>query len=227
MKKFTFFAILACLCTCIASNAQKSNIILSIEGAPSVRWLTGNSVLGDFNDPTLGFYGGITAQIPLAKRWSLVTGVGFEHKGSVAKLDQTDFNAAIIGKTRIYNNLDYLTVPVLMRVSSGNKIRYYFNVGGYYGYLLAASSTTKDNPNNLSSRTTKEDRKSITQSSDLGFSFGGGIRIKITPKWAIPMEIRSNHGFINTSKVPVLNDGAIRTNAINLIVGLSYEFGKP
>ena len=226
MKKITFFAVLLCLCTCMRGNAQKSNIILSIEGAPSVRWLTGNKVLKEFNHPTLGFYGGVTAQIPLSARWSIVTGGGFEHKGSVAKFEVTDFNAAVIGKASVYNNLDYLTIPVLIRASFGNKIKYYFNAGCYYGGLWAANSTT-DDPNNLRSHTKKEDNISIIQSSDFGLSIGGGVRVQLTPKWTIPIEIRSNHGVINTSKVPIVNNGSIKTNATNLIVGLSYEFGKP
>ena len=216
----TFFALLACLCTSVRGNAQKSNIILSIEGAPSVRWSTGNTFIKEFHYPTLGFYGGITAQIPLAKRWSVVTGVGFEHKGSVVKFETTDFNAVVTGKANIYYNLDYLTMPILIRASFGKKIKYYFNAGFYYSYLLAAGSTT-NNSNNLPNY--KENHKSITKSSDVGASIGGGIRIKIAPKWTMPIEIRSNHGFLNISKPPVINNGSIRTNATNLIVGLSYE----
>lgn len=222
MKQITFFIILFCLGNSMCSQAQKSNIILSIEGAPSVRWLTGNTTLKEFNDPTLGFYGGLTAQLPFTKTWSLVTGIGFERKGSVAPIQATDFNGLIIGKSNSYFNHDYLTVPVLVRASFGNKIRYFFNAGVYYGYLLAAKF--KIPANSFQSGIFNEDIKSIMNNHDLGVSIGGGIRIKIAEKWAIPIEIRSNHGLINTSKTPVVNNGSIKNNATNLIVGVAYAF---
>ena len=227
MKQITFFVLLACLCTCVRGNAQKSNIILSIEGAPSVRWSTDNINFVPYQKPTptLGFYGGMTAQIPFAKAWSLVTGIGFERKGNALKWEETDFNGAITGTQYFYFNNDYLTIPVLVRVSFGNKIKYYFNTGFYYGYLRAANLKI-DRLDKSTNAPTLINNKSTMNNNDFGFSIGGGIRIKIATKWSIPIEIRSNHGLVNTEKGPTIDNAYIRTNATNLIVGLSYEFGK-
>ena len=228
MKQITFFVLLACLCTCVRSNAQKSTIILSIEGAPSVRWLTDNSNFITYQKPipVLGFYGGITAQIPFSKVWSLVTGIGFERKGNALKSEETDFNGAILGTEYFYFNNDYWTMPVLVRASFGNKIKYFFNAGFYYGYL-GASNLKIDRVDKSQNAPTLINNKSTMNSNDFGFSIGGGIRIKIAPKWTIPIEIRSNHGLVNTAKGPTIDNANIRTNATHLIVGLSYEFGKP
>ena len=106
-------------------------------------------------------------------------------------------------------------------VSFGNKLRYYFNGGLYYGYLLAAKFNA-ERPN-LPNAQLKD---ANIRKSDVGLSIGGGIKISIAKNLSIPIEIRSNHGLINTNKAEIINNGTIKTNAINLIVGLSYEFGN-
>ena len=39
----------------------------------------------------------------------------------------------------------------------------------------------------------------------------------------INLEMRENLGLINTSKIDVWNGGTVKTNSINLIVGISFN----
>ena len=219
-KRFLFKLVFA-LIFINQTTAQTSKFILNIEAAPNIRFLSGNFNSTQVNEPTIGFYSGITAQFPLKNNWSIVTGVGFERKGSVIKTEWTDFNANRIGTYNTYVNHDYLIVPVLFRASFGNKINCYFNGGVYYGYLLAAKFNA-ERPNLPNIQLNDE----YISKSDFGVSIGGGIKINVTKNLAIPIEIRSNHGLINTNKAENINNGAIKTNAINLIVGLSYNFSN-
>ena len=219
-KRFLFKLVFA-LIFINQTTAQTSKFILNIEAAPNIRFLSGNFNSTQVNEPTIGFYSGITAQFPLKNNWSIVTGVGFERKGSVIKTEWTDFNANPIGIYNTYVNHDYLIVPVLFRASFGDKINYYFNGGVYYGYLLTAKFNA-ERPNLPNIQLNDE----YINKSDFGVSIGGGIKINIAKSLAIPIEIRSNHGLINTNKAEIINNGAIKTNAINLIVGVSYNFSN-
>jgi opacity protein-like surface antigen len=222
MKKRTFINIILLLFIFIhKTEAQTSKVILSIEASPNVRFLSGNSNSTQLNKPAIGFYSGITAQFPLKNDWSIVTGIGFERKGGVIKTEWTDFNANPIGIYNTYVNHDYLVIPVLFRLSFGDKINYYINGGLYYGYLLAAKFNA-ERPNLPNVQLNDEN----IRKSDFGLSIGGGIKINIAKNLAIPIEIRSNHGLINTNKAEIINNGAIKPNAVNLIVGLSYNFSS-
>jgi opacity protein-like surface antigen len=219
MKKNTVIPILLLFLLC-KFNSQGQN--LSVEIAPSVSFLSGNTVVKELHKPILSYYGGITAEFHLKKSLTLVTGIGVEQKGSVVKIPWTDFNGEPIGDYNLYSKFDYLSCPILLRISFGTKINYYFNGGFYYSYLIRAKliGERPNLPNYV-----LDNRESV-KNSDIGFSIGGGIKIRITPKMVIPIEIRSNHGLLNISKLSIVNNGTIKMNATHLIVGLSYNFSN-
>jgi opacity protein-like surface antigen len=203
------------------TEAQKPKIILSFEGAPNLRFLSGNFNQDQIDKPAVGFYTGLTAQIPVSQAFSFVTGVGFERKGSVIKTDWTDFNGGIRGIYSTYINYDYWVIPALIRANFGEKLRYYLNFGLNFGHLSAAKINVErpDFPN-----AQFEDKR--IKKIDFGVSFGGGMRLNITKNLSVPIEIRSNHGLLNINESVSFNNGKIRTNTIDLIIGLSYHFAN-
>jgi hypothetical protein len=53
--------------------------------------------------------------------------------------------------------------------------------------------------------------------ADLGLSGGAGVEIPLK-RYVLSFEIRDNFGLSNISKLPVANDGSIKTNALNLLI---------
>ena len=60
---------------------------------------------------------------------------------------------------------------------------------------------------------------------DVGLVTGFGTQIPIKEKLLLTFEIRNNLGLYNTSEVPVSNDGTIKTNSTNLLIGFAYRIG--
>jgi hypothetical protein len=48
-------------------------------------------------------------------------------------------------------------------------------------------------------------------------SGGAGVEIPLK-RYVLSFEIRDNFGLSNISKLPVANDGSIKTNALNLLI---------
>ena len=62
----------------------------------------------------------------------------------------------------------------------------------------------------------------LNKSKDLGLSLGVGKRFNIGEGNHLDIEVRNNLGLTNISATEVIDDGAVKTNSINLI--LSYFF---
>ncbi len=116
---------------------------------------------------------------------------------------------------------DYLLVPVLLKYSFINKDSFYLNGGPFIGFLLQSKFTNDLNVSGFGSSdvvTTKNNKK-----TDFGLSFGLGKNFDLKKNKTIYLEIRENLGLTNTSKIDVWNGGTVKTNAMNIIVGMSFN----
>ncbi|MBN4065980.1 PorT family protein, partial [Candidatus Amoebophilus asiaticus] len=112
-----------------ATYGQTNKFDIGLEGGPSWTSLRGNDILEDFNDPTIGYSGGLTFQFNFPKLISLRTNIAYERKGVIAKTQAADINGNPIGEITTHSNFDYLTMPLLTRLTFGNKMTFFINVG--------------------------------------------------------------------------------------------------
>jgi Outer membrane protein beta-barrel domain len=90
----------------------------------------------------VGFHPGLSAalglEFGLIKRLNLITELGYADKGFHAKGDND--NGSADAKSDITHNYHYLELPVMLRKRfGGDKLGYYFNVGGFLDYGLGGS----------------------------------------------------------------------------------------
>lgn len=221
MKKYIFTALLGFLAT--TSIAQNNTMEIGVEGGPNMIGLRGNEALKKFHNQGLGFFGGLSFQYNLNESISLRTGVAFERKGSVMKLDGYDVNGNFMGKITSYTNLNYLTIPVLFRYSLGvgENIKVFANAGPYMGFLMADRLVMKGAGDMKIS-----ENETQFQKTDFGISAGLGVLVPIGEKYSFSFEARNNLGLMDISTGPIVNNGTIKTNALNFLVGFSYKLGK-
>ena len=224
MKQLIFLLLTAVLTT--SAFGQQSKYNFGLEGSPSMTFLYGNDIINKYHKPVLGFSGGFSFQYNFPKIFSIRTNVAFERKGSEYNnmFYYTNQNGDTIGSEKViaYVHFDYLTLPLLFRASFGKKIKYFFNTGFFFGYLVKQiniNEATQYLPANTIDNISRDKR------FDIGVSAGLGLEIPIKDKIFITFEVRNNLGLYNVSKVPVSNDGTIKTNSTNLIIGLAYKFG--
>jgi len=204
------------------ATGQINRYEVGVEGGPSLTYLRGNEFLEELNDPTIGFSGGLTFQYNFPKIVSLRTNVSFERKGAITKSNFTDSNGNPIGEFTIRTNFEYLTLPILARVSFGKKFKFFANLGPYFGFLIKQTFVTEGTeqfPGGTSDNTENDKR------FDAGLSGGIGGSATVKGRFIITLEARHNLGLYNVSKVPVVNDGSILTNSTNLLIGIAYGLG--
>jgi hypothetical protein len=203
----------------IKTYCQINKFDVGVEGSPSLIFLRGNPII-EMSNATIGFSGGLFLQYNLNKIISIRTNIGFERKGSLWEGNATDARGIQIGKTTNNMNYDYLTIPLLVRATIGNKYKFFMNAGPYFGYLLQAKSVF-EMPNFYGTSDIKGQN-----SVDFGLSTGLGLLYPLKSKIVLSFELRNNLGLYNVSALPVINDGTIKTNSTNLIFGLAYKLGN-
>jgi hypothetical protein len=202
---------------------QTKNFNIGIEGGPSLISLYGNDMVKSYNELSLGFSGGLSFQYNFSKLVALRTNLSFERKGLTSKIQETDEYGNPIEELTFHSNFNYLTLPLLGRLDFGKRINFYVNVGPYLGYLLSSREITEasgDFPKSEIDDT--DDYKKL----DFGITSGLGIIFPIQEKLLLSVEIRNNLGLTNISLLPVFNDGSIKTNSTNLLIGISYGIGN-
>lgn len=192
-------------------NGQVSKFEIGLEGGPSLTSLRGNDILEDFNDPTIGYSGGVTFQYNFPKLISIRTNITYERKGVVAKFNAKDINGNQIGEIKAHSNFDYLIIPVLARLNFGSKLNFFVNAGPYFGYLIKHTSFTEafnEFPESTMDNTANFKR------FDTGLTSGLGCGLPIKNNFTMTIEVRHNLGLYNISELPVANEGKILTNRI-------------
>jgi hypothetical protein len=175
--------------------------------------------------PAFAYLGGIHFEYELNEKLSLKTELNYERK-SQKSANNINIRQNFDDPVQEYNfttkrHYDYLIVPILLKYSFTNKDSFYINGGPFIGFLLQSKYTNDLNVSGFGSSdviTTKNNKK-----TDFGLSFGLGKNFDLKNKKTFYIEIRENLGLNNTSKIDVWNGGQVKTNAINLLFGLSFN----
>jgi hypothetical protein len=201
---------------------QTNKFDIGVEGSPSLIFLRGNDIIDNLHKPTIGFSGGLFFQYNFKKVVSLRTNIAFERKGSVLTSQTTDIIGNPLGEVNTHTNFDYLTLPILVRATFGKKVQFLVNAGPYFGYLIKQTFVIKgDNIPTTTSDNTFHDKR-----FDTGISTGLGLSVPIKTKFAFSFEVRNNLGLYNVSAVRVANNGTIKTNSTNFLLGFTYKLGQ-
>lgn len=220
MKVPFFVLTISFLSIGVVLNAQNNKFELGIEGGPSYIFVHGNEFIEEVHDPTVGFAAGISFQYNFSEHISFRSNLFYERKGSKIAFDFTDINGMKIGSSDAHFNLNYLTVPLLLRFTTGEKVKFFCNAGPYVGYLLKQVTNYKDLSNVICN---KEVGTKDFKSLEVGFVFGLGAGIPISDAVILSFELRNNLGLTAVNDYPI-SDGSLKTNTTNLHVGFAYCF---
>lgn len=201
---------------------QTNRFDVGIEGSPSLIFLRGNDFIDTKHEATIGFSAGFFFQYNFERIISLRANIAFERKGSVLTTQVADIHGNSIGKFTTHSNFNYLTLPVLVRATFGEKVQYFANAGPYLGYLIKQTFVTKgDNIPTITADNTSQDKR-----FDIGLTTGLGLLFPIKQKITLTFEVRNNLGLYNVSEAPIANGGTIKTNSTNFIFGFTYKLAQ-
>jgi Outer membrane protein beta-barrel domain len=151
-----------------------------------------------------GFGGGIVLSS------SFVEGFGLNIEGLYLQKGTT-LTAQGIGDYKLKAN--YIEVPVMLTYTFSmqtSSVGPYIMAGPSFGYRLSAKEVAPDG--------TETDFKDNTKSTDVGATFGAGVKLPVNPI-TIFLEARYTIGFTNINNTP--NDNTtIKTKGIQIFVGI-------
>jgi hypothetical protein len=212
--------LLAVLCCTTLTTFGQNKIEIGVEGGPNLGFQRGNELIKKYRSSIVGFSGGVSFQYNFEKNISLRTGLSYEQKGGALKnYPVLFFSDGIRRNVRICFRFNYLTVPVLVRASFGEKRHFFVNAGPYFSYLLEEVVT-------FSGAGTSKERYTFNRTDgkwDMGVSAGLGAFIPLGEKLVLTLELRNNLGLYNINSAPVYGDETIKNNSTNLLIGLAYR----
>lgn len=196
--------------------AQSSNWSIGIEAGPAISSLRGNNVSKSIQKSRFGSMAGLSLQYQINQRFSIKTGLAHELKGAKFEFMLFDALGQQLGNQIAFYNYQYLTVPLQLKVDLdlGSSLKGFVSAGPYASYLLAATQNFPTNPNSI---------KEFYNDIDAGMVAGLGVSYHISSKFSLSVELRNQLGLVNVSNMPIQNDGVIKHNATQLLLGVQYK----
>lgn len=207
MKKTLVFIALSTVVFTVLAQDSKFNI--GVEFAAIRTHLWGE----DFYNinPLYSISPGLNLEYLLNPNLSIKTGLIYERKGWKSIVYFSDIDTKSTGAPNYTRQSDYLTIPVLLSLSTKGPVSFYVSGGAYFGYLLSSKviiSETLVRPEWII------DSKENTKDFDFGLSFGCGVTIPVGNRFAFDVGLRDNLGLI---------DGKGGFNTLGLVISLKYR----
>jgi hypothetical protein len=228
MNKMTFILcwLMTAGLTC-SLYAQKGIWEAGVEGGPGLSIIYAKNSIYNHSTLSFGGVGGLFCEYGFAGNFSVKAALQYERKGTRIA------NKSVLlppGGTQQFN-LDYLSVPLLVKWSFGGKIRLFVNAGPCVSLLLQQSLWYVPESGNKSK--VANETKSYYP-IDLAVVLGAGVTIPVGSKLKVSVEVRDNLGLVNirTSISDFERDsyfpgGEVKgyTNSTLLLVGVAYRIG--
>jgi hypothetical protein len=183
--------LLACLMTFSNSSSAQSFSIGPRVGL-NFATVTGDADSGFTKSMYSGLLIGAVANIGINDMFSIQPEVLFSQQGIKEKLDAND-------SLSIALRLNYITIPILAKVSFGTEsAKGFINAGPYLGYLLGGTMTFDDKVDKDKKDLNSDDLNDMNR-MDFGISLGAGGSINAGPG-ALQLDVRYNLGLTDRNK---------------------------
>ncbi len=128
------------------------------------------------------------------------TELGYERKGNKFTNQYWDELGVLVEDSTydVKTNLDYVTIPLFIKLNLGRSNKFYFQAGGYYGYLLRARFTGMKF-GDLYSKDNIIDGLSV---HDYGIIIGGGLETPIRRELSLLLDMKYSYGLKDLNSNP-------------------------
>ncbi len=227
MKHLIVFLVLLLVAPASRLLAQQGTWSIGIEGGPGLSLIYGSEGVYGSSDPALSGAAGITGEYGFAGSFSAKVALHYERVSTI-----TDNHSALLpAGGRLKYNLDYLSLPVLVKWSTGGRIRFFVNAGPCVSLLLQESTWYL--PDNGSKEKVADETGAYHQ-INLAVTAGAGIAVPVGKRFQLSLEVRDNFGVLNIRSVAsgfeqnsamAVEKPTGHTNSTLLLAGISYRFG--
>ncbi|MFN3968997.1 porin family protein [Flavobacterium sp.] len=218
MKKIVFTFLLVTFF--VGNSFAQGKLKVGFNGGLTYSSFRGNPQIETL-DAGVDFLVGLSFEYQLKERLSLVANINYDRKTAtdnpyIEIFDSPD-DPSFYGRVKIKFKNQFITLPILLKYQFGPDNSLYINGGPFMSYMIKSELW-----NDYDERNT--DQTDNYKSLDFGLVFGFGKTFKLKNNNKISVEIRDNLGLSNISDVPVVGNGYIKTNSLNLICNYSFNF---
>lgn len=252
MKKIIVF-LLGCSLSCLPAFLFSQSILAGVNGGisiPSLKSSGDNEISKDYSSRLAGAFG-LFGDFGLSQVFSLKAAIQYAGQGGKRNGVQPVTNIPsqlaqmLPPGTTLYANFDnesvlkYLEIPIMAKLTWGNRFKYYVNAGPYTGILIGANQKTdgssqlyfdkgtmqpvaiQDEP--LPAQSFKADTKirDDIRSVNFGLTGGVGLGYRLGNRSEIGLDARAAYGLVTIQKDSDAN-GKSHTGGLFLTIGYAY-----
>ncbi len=166
----------------------------------------------------------VTGAFNINRSILLQTELGFERKGNKFTHKYWDEQKVLVEDSTydVKTNMDYITIPLFIKFNLGRSNKFYFQAGGYYGYMLGARFSGMK----FEEMVSKENIKAGLSLHDYGVLLGGGLETPISREMSLLLDVKYNYGLkdLNIDPLvighsdPILNKSFIMSMGVVIMV---------
>ena len=186
---------------------------IGINGGVNFTNVTGLDSINSVNK--FGRLYGITITYHFNRIFSLKGDIDFENKGFM--IEDIDYNINGVdtsgGITQILN---YFDLPAFMHIGFGKKLKFDFNFGPYFGYLLDARTTNSNNEDVIIDHPSFSNFSKI----DYGFIYGLGLDLIISERVSLGFDFFVEEG------LKEINSEGLKNRSLDFDFGINFQLGK-
>lgn len=219
------------------SQAQNAIIQLGIEGGLNrTQFFSDNkpssSLYNTSYSENTGPSAGVSFQVNTKRFFSFKTGISFDRKSTITKISSKNNPIGSTSQSRFVYTSDYVSLPVLGKLTFGKKVQLFLNAGVYFAFLADQNRFTEGSSTVLVDGQNHYNEFSFNESIDFykrfdfGLIGGLGLGVPIKKHWYISLEAREVIGLTylyNTTKykTPPMS----RNATIHMLLGVAYKIG--
>lgn len=218
------------------SSQSFSRMEFGIHAGPGISTFYNQHPLQSPRNPQKSPYGGALVGFSYLYHFTPIVGLqmeaNWERKGDLWYDVASWSENGAFTHSYAYENINYLTLPVTLKLNFGKTVKFFTNTGLYGGVLINAYRVSSDNTRVPGSELSVSQVRTVTDvSSDLrqldgGVVMGLGISFPLGRFAAFSFEARDNLGLVNLNKGSGLYGNHFYNNNANFIFGLHMLMDK-
>ena len=164
----------------------------------------------------IGYDFGISYSYRFNERFAIISGLDYDSRNSVDKINFID-TLGVENNWKVNHKFDFISLPILLNISFGNKIKYYANIGFSTNYLVKHNLMV-DYGNKIENTNGIE----YYERFEIDLNLGVGGLIPLSDKIDLIAEFRYKKGLNNLAKNK-LEGATASTSTMLFLVGLNYK----
>jgi hypothetical protein len=190
------------------------------------------------NYPNSGYSYGLSLQWNFRNRLSIRSGLSLDYKSIVSLTDYNlNYNPYIFYKVRQTSSFEYLTIPLMAKLTFGKKVQFFGNAGIFLAFLVKQNNHLETEVSSYFGTPVPQPGESYSNMANLrkldaGISGGAGIAVPIGKHLLISAEWRHYLGLRNSWKPDYsqpqkfLAQGSLLLHTMGASLGIAYRFSS-